>query len=829
MECKGKSCVILLVLFLVAGLAPGGAQRCWAAWGEEGGIPLFSGSAGKVWVPVEEQSGQFGQYAREQNSTLVVDVPDGLGRGRIGLASRKHLLLVPPDGREEGIDFEFDPELTTGLRIVISDGPLNRPGVNALVYWWGSWGSVMGYMTSLDEKQKSLTNAAGWKAGVFTLYVVPGKLTLVSGKGTAMEVPVAWASPGTPLYLTVTGNSYYEDKASVMALRSVKLLPPPPDPALFEAGLDEVLDEFDLRGEKILPFIEVPEVAPVPLSAPDSDSRDSGPAGDAAAFDTGMPDLMAGLAGFFVGEAVADEGCGKSLDGFIDQQRRIEATLGKTSNLSGAMKDLFWDMVGKSSFSPGFLESVRKNLDLAGAGWDYGKAGYQAYEAGSPEGMALAMTQMTLKVMLDSCKTEADLKQLSGVTRNMLASSLKKMSKEQRRKVLEQLAVALGRQKTYAEVLAKSLDYNPGTEAGQIAGGEYKEALFTVTSGVVIAFVPQIGIAKSAVKVAWEGVKATRDWVVDQNVSSLYEAWREEVGQGGMGARDFYIARSLRDGPSMQRTRELMESLGMNVGKDGKKRDISDAEVEKYLEAQFRKWHAMEKEGEKRADVYSKLKDDYEALDPSCKNGLRDRLWPKGLYGATYQYNKYRDPCHYEKIMFEEYAKLQLRIRSELEKWRQKGRKGECDAQRLDYQAGKLACRLLSSGEDAYRSLFAQALNDCKLLPEPKELMVQRYKKRVEDRMTGMRSRNATVMLQHMDRTDLLNCLCNRYSIMGSGCRYHPQASEGCPNSGGPCVQGNWGCSRLPLPTDEKAMAACQIGKRLAEKAVERRLAGDTP
>ncbi|MGE4293117.1 MAG: hypothetical protein AB7E32_13025, partial [Desulfovibrio sp.] len=653
---------------------------------------------------------------------------------------------------------------------------------------------------------------------------------LVTSKGASMEAPMDWATPRTQLYLTVTGNAYTENKATGMGLRSITLLPPPPDPAQFEAGLDEVLEDFDLRGEKVLPFIDVPEILPAPLPDPEAvpDAAPDASSGQGADAGGGIAGMLNGLSSLFVGEAVADEGCGESLDKFIDQQRRIEATLGKTSNLSGAMKDLFWDVVGKSQFSKGFLENARKGLDLAGAGWDYGKAGYDAYGKDDAGGMALAMTQMTLKVMLDSCKTEADLKQFNSLTRKLLASSLKKMSKEQRKKVLEQLSVALGRQKTYAEALGKALDYNPGTEGGQIAGGEYKEALFTVTSGVVIAFFPQVGIAKSACKVAYEGLKATRDWVVDTNVADLYKAYREEVGGGGTGSREFYNMRSMHDSPARLKTISLMRAMGIGYDKDGKELPIKDSDVDRFLEAKFKKWYEIEQEGEKRADAYSKIKDDYLTADASCKSGLRDRLWPKGLYGATYQYNKYMDPCYYEKQMFEEYAKLRLRIRGELEKWRQKGKKGECDAERADYYSGSLACRLLSGGEDAYRSYFATVLNDCKLLPEPKEIMVEKYKQRVEERFTGMRSNNATNLLQHMERVDLLNCLCNRYSIMGSNCSYHPEKLENCGGSG-PCVQGNWGCGRLPLPTDEKAMASCQIAKRIAEKAVEQRLAGDVP
>ncbi|MGE4291641.1 MAG: hypothetical protein AB7E32_05455, partial [Desulfovibrio sp.] len=174
----GRCLLVVLGSFLSLGLLFGDAPLCWAAWGEEGGIPLFNGAPGKVWIPIEEQPEQYGQYVREQNATLIMEAPEGQGRAQIGIASRKHLLLVPAEGGEEGLDFEFDPDLTTGMRIVVSDGPLDKPGVHVLVLWWGS--GMMGYMTSLEEKQKSITNSSGWKPGLCTLYVAPGKLTLVT-------------------------------------------------------------------------------------------------------------------------------------------------------------------------------------------------------------------------------------------------------------------------------------------------------------------------------------------------------------------------------------------------------------------------------------------------------------------------------------------------------------------------------------------------------------------------------------------------------------------------------------------------------------------------
>ncbi|SKA77342.1 hypothetical protein SAMN02745704_00972 [Paucidesulfovibrio gracilis DSM 16080] len=790
-----------------------------AVWGEEGGIPLFSGEPGKTWLPVEERTGQFASFVSLEDGALLLNVPEGHEQARIGITSRRHVLLVPPEGQETGIDFTFDPEITSGLRIVASNGPLDLPDVGTVVFWWATGGGIMGFMTDLEQPQDSKTNTGGWKPGTFTLYVASGLLTLQSANGAVMEVPTGWAVPGTQVYLTVTGNASPPNKATSMGLSQVRILPPPPDPSVIQAELEKVLDEFDLRGEALLPFVDVPAVDPVG-GAEEDDRVQQGEAGIGA----GIQEVLQDVPNFFISEAVADEGCGTSIDEFISKQRRIEATLGKTSDIGGAMKNLFWDMVGKSKFPEGFMETVRKNLDLAGAAWDYGKAGYEGYQAGDPSKMALAMTQMTLKVMLDSCKTEADFRNFSKFSRGMLAASLKKMSKAQRKAVLAQLSHALKRQITYAEILAKGLDYNPGTGAGQAVGGSYKEALFTVTSSAVIAFVPQLAIAKSAAALAWEGIKATRDWVVDDNVQTLYAAYREEIGGGGAGARAMYDMRTMHDGPTMMRTRSLMRSLGMGRDKDGNEIPITNAEAEKFIEAKFKKWYAMEQKGAERADRYATMRDDYLSLDPSCKNGLRDRLWPKGLYGAGYQFNTFRDACHYEKIMFEEYAKLRGKIRANLETWRAKSGKGQCPSDQLDWESGRLTCRLLSGGEEAYRRLFVKALDECNLLEQPRELMQDKYRKRVEERFTGMRSSNAVALLQHMGRTDLLRCLCGRYSIMGSGCSYRPEKVEGCPSRGGPCVQGNWGCSRKPLPTDEAAMRSCRIAEKLAEDAVAKRL-----
>ena len=45
-------------------------------------------------------------------------------------------------------------------------------------------------------------------------------------------------------------------------------------------------------------------------------------------------------------------------------------------------------------------------------------------------------------------------------------------------------------------------------------------------------------------------------------------------------------------------------------------------------------------------------------------------------------------------------------------------------------------------------------------------------------------------------------CLCNSYSVMGTGIGYNPNVTEGdCKDTPYPCVGGNWGCTSYPLPS----------------------------
>jgi hypothetical protein len=173
--------------------------------------------------------------------------------------------------------------------------------------------------------------------------------------------------------------------------------------------------------------------------------------------------------------------------------------------------------------------------------------------------------------------------------------------------------------------------------------------------------------------------------------------------------------------------------------------------------------------------------------------------------------------CARKAVAFKNFLNLRGQIIGQMTGW-QKGKEKACRLGTVQNNRliDKLTCQALTAPA-TYKTTMVSNAEACGALPKPLPAKVDPKIKQLSKKS----GHALEVLLRISGNTNISQCLCNRHSVMGSGCSYHPQPTKGsspaCDNPGPPCIQGNWGCSRLHPATDRASLEACGFAEAMRD------------
>ncbi len=541
----------------------------------------------------------------------------------------------------------------------------------------------------------------------------------------------------------------------------------------------------------------------------------------------------------------AEKDCGAAIDAHLDNMRLIEVSLVEQPDMLKSVLSLGETILGSGTFSKGSsAETMRAQLSRALTAMHDGIAIGEDWQAGDDTSGAIHLVQAVLNAGLSSESLQADRAFSASVeksARETWAKVVKTMEPKSRALAFIGEAVKkfnpggnLDPEGVYKEILEKGAGFDFGAVfgAGTAATGDTRAdvsaALWTLTNNGLATFSPHYKIAKAVVDTMADTANAAKAVVVNDAVRGMYENYKEEmIKHGGIEERAFFDAMTIKK--SRLPLGEMKTMLRQSPD------EVVDDEVAtRRLFKLFDKWYAAEQAATKKSDRLSSLRDRFGALGTSCRNALERTTWPdrrstaakawqdltaSGNYTdrAVNTWNNYWNSCLPEIELLKKYAELEAKTRASYLYWMNADNACIQDGG-LEADVDRLICRLIDSGEDAYRQLMKSRLTECGAIKEPDEATKKARADHVFDQLVRI---NHDRLLQVLDELGVkpsekfYTCLCvrARYGSSGTSQFYHPQqlgdynALYACNHDGDPCVVSGGGCTRHPLPSDREYLA----------------------
>ena len=172
-----------------------------------GSRALWTGELAPVWTQLQAAGGDYAQFARIENKTLVVKVPAGHGWGKTGVFSPERLLTL--DERPVQVVVRVDPTRSTGFAVVFAPGGYNDVwGANNLWLTYTRPSSqVHGDIWFGNTQNSADAHLAEQVPGtapyelVFTLSIGHAELRLPDGR--VRSVDISWLKKDTPIFAHV--------------------------------------------------------------------------------------------------------------------------------------------------------------------------------------------------------------------------------------------------------------------------------------------------------------------------------------------------------------------------------------------------------------------------------------------------------------------------------------------------------------------------------------------------------------------------------------------------------------------------------------------------
>ena len=191
----------------------------------------FGGNLWDIWDSVDVQGGNFKKFAKLENNTLKVNVPENNSYGKTGIMTKQPLFIVDEkmSSQPYKLIFSFDPANTTNFVIALSS--FKDPHIWMHQNAWFHWGQTSmtegsAYLMNTQFKASGTVEAKTPRKAPATVefLVYPGKVDILFPKDLKLTKDIHWLKPGTGLYLYIFTQSWPENARASFALKSVKLM-----------------------------------------------------------------------------------------------------------------------------------------------------------------------------------------------------------------------------------------------------------------------------------------------------------------------------------------------------------------------------------------------------------------------------------------------------------------------------------------------------------------------------------------------------------------------------------------------------------------------------
>jgi len=543
--------------------------------------------------------------------------------------------------------------------------------------------------------------------------------------------------------------------------------------------------------------------------------------------------------------------CEDDVDLVLENMRKVNINFGDGVDLRSVVGELATKMATDLVLGQKHVAQAKAYYDKTRGYYDTAmKLKSNVEKNGWEEGVKGALWDST-QAMLKSCETGACLSRLG---RKAIEYKLKsynplKMTPDQKaawEKEYTRMVVllndndlkALQKQTAKFAHLAGQLSV-PNADAKAIEMA--RATAINTMKGVTMAMVNKVP-GWSAVKGYYETLNVLRGALIDDETVDFMDEYRKLRTEGssitqvndilsGRGAN--YLRTSLRSliEANPEGYYEYLTHEHRALVKRGNPFKLDAHEIDDTIMSYLEKWYQKEIQDKRQDKFYEEMKDAW--YESTCKfDSYMTQVKGKSVFdtvkeGSSHFYDKASGlisgkqtyssvTCARKALAFRSYMDLRGQVLQQMAGWQGKDsvcQLGKAANQRLQDQ---LVCEALIN-PGSYKEIMAVNAKACGALPGP--LPVKSGPKVKE--LSKKSARAIEVLLKRSGNIDVLKCLCNRYSIMGSGCQYHPTPTKGlspsCDNPGPPCIQGNWGCGRRDMATDAASLQACQVGKSILE------------
>ena len=543
--------------------------------------------------------------------------------------------------------------------------------------------------------------------------------------------------------------------------------------------------------------------------------------------------------------------CEDDVDWALENMRKVNINFGDGVDLRNVVGELATKMATDLIMGQKHVAQAKAYYDKTQGYYDQAmKLKSNVEKNGWEEGVKGALWDST-QAMLKSCETGDCLSRLG---RKAIEYKLKsynplKMTPDQQaawKKEYTRMVVLLDdndlnalQKKTakFADLAGQLSVPNADAKAVEMA----RAAAINSMKGVTMAMVNKVP-GWSSVKAYYETLNVLRGALIDDETVDFMDEYRKLRTEGGTisqvndmlsGRGANYLRTSLRSRieANPKGYYEYLTRENKALVKRGRPFKLSVQEIDDTIMNHLEKWYQKEIKDKRQDKFYEEMKDAW--YKSKCRfDSYMTQVKGKSVFdtvkeGSSHFYDKASGlvsgkqtyssvTCARKALAFRSYMDLRGQVLQQMAGWQ--GKDSACQLgtianQRLQDQ---LVCEALTNPA-SYKKIMAANAQACGALPKP--LPVKSTPKVKE--LSKKSARAIEVLLKRSGNIDVLKCLCNRYSIMGSGCQYHPAptsgASPSCDNAGPPCIQGNWGCLRRDMATDAVSLQACQVGKAILE------------
>ncbi len=665
----------------------------------------------------------------------------------------------------------------------------------------------------------------------------PGEYQLVMYDGGKQGRLVVQRS----LKLMVADMAMLEKQAEMEADAWLQTLPE------YEADLEAIRQSIrDSYKEQL----EVPTLEPIPVS-PEMLQQLQGsvrgvPSGNLAEHIFGF------LAPASACAASATRDCEADIDLAIENMRKVNINFGDGVDVRQVVGELATKMATDLVLGEQHIAQAKKYYDQTKGYYEQAmklkggveKDGWQK----TVEGALWNSTQ----AMLNSCVTDGCLSKLGrkAIEHKLKGYNPTKMSKEEQdawKKEYTRLVVLLdpGDLKALETETAKFADLtgqlsvpDPGAKAKEMA----KTAAINTMKTVTMSMVSKMP-GWAALKAYYETLNVLRGALIDNETAEFMDAYRKLRDEGGsisqvndiLGSKQVnYLTTSLRqrieNNPAGYKKYLTKENQRLLLS--GQPIRLSSQEISGVIMGHMEQWYQQEGEDKRKNTMYQEMKDAW--YGSSCQfDAYKAEVDKKNFFGTMSEFGGHITSsvsgtlggqktyssitCARKALAFQSYLNLRGKIMEQMAGW-QGGKDQACrlGTPQNNTLLDKLTCEAVLNPA-TYKQTMAANAEACGALPKPLPPAANpKFKE-----LTEKGARSIVVLLKVSGNADILGCLCNRHSVMGSNCTYHPEptknSSPSCDKPGPPCIQGNWGCYRLSPATDRASLEACGVAKAMRE------------